>query len=228
MEDPYLGGGAGADWIISRSCEHRIYRSWAQDPAIFISWWYRIEAEAHLACDRRHPEMQILLLALYQSTSHLLGSQNPNEVLGGSGSSPFLFLSPALPNLSCYQRWPCDSSGQWDQSAGGGGGGVLGFWKSSLFINKDAGGELPSSASSLPNCVSGCNVWCYDGYPVTTKRYQNQKPTGMVDGSLKRACWGSSHGGSVEMNLSSIHEDTCSISGLTQWVKDLSLPWAVV
>lgn len=37
MEDPYLGGGAGADWIISRSCEHRIYRSWAQGPAIFIS-----------------------------------------------------------------------------------------------------------------------------------------------------------------------------------------------
>ena len=34
--------------------------------------------------------------------------------------------------------------------------------------------------------------------------------------------------GSVVMNLTSTHEDASLIPGLTQWVRDLALPWAVV
>ena len=38
----------------------------------------------------------------------------------------------------------------------------------------------------------------------------------------------SSHRGAVEMNPTKNHEVVGLISDLTQWVKDLTLPWAVV
>ena len=46
----------------------------------------------------------------------------------------------------------------------------------------------------------------------------------IMDTAILKITLGSSHRGSMETNLTSIHEDAGSIPGLAHWVKDWALP----
>ena len=53
---------------------------------------------------------------------------------------------------------------------------------------------------------------------------KKQKENWLFNTELKKASEGSSYCGSAEMNLTSNHEDTGLIPGLTQWDEDPALP----
>ena len=57
---------------------------------------------------------------------------------------------------------------------------------------------------------------------MAIKNYPLTKVQNLYSKTYK-TLWRSSHRGSVEMNLTCIHEDDGLISGLAQWVKDPAL-----
>ena len=92
--------------------------------------------------------------------------------------------------------------------------------------------------------LSLCQAWfltCYPGwwstcvscsFPLLRRKSKRcflseLKFSKSGDNNLRRKK-GSSHRGSVEMNLTSFHEDAGLIPGLTQWIKDPALLWAVM
>ena len=59
----------------------------------------------------------------------------------------------------------------------------------------------------------------------TIAKIRKQPKCPSTDEWIKKTLLRSSHHGSAETNLTSIHEHTGSIPGLVQWVKDPALLW---
>jgi len=87
-------------------------------------------------------------------------------------------------------------------------------WQAGSLMAAEAGGGLLEEKQSLHSLKGICSKLLIS-YTEKNDHFTMRKPR-------------RSHGGSVVMYLTSIHEDVGLIPGLAQWVKDLALLSAVV
>ena len=80
--------------------------------------------------------------------------------------------------------------------------------------------------SKMTLLIFGPNYWKYG---VAVNWVGEDSEVTNLSWAIKSLFFGwSSHCGSAETDLTSIHEDAGSIPDLTQWIKDVALLWAVV
>ena len=90
-----------------------------------------------------------------------------------------------------------------------------------LKINRTSRRKISKDTLDLSNSVSQLNLG--DFYRVLQLRIAEHTSFSSVHGPFIKTDYRSSHRGSAETNLTSIHEDTGSIPGFAHWVKDLVL-----
>ena len=90
--------------------------------------------------------------------------------------------------------------------------------------------SLTTWSSSQTSCIDVILLLILDQLSRQTSRIFHVIWVGLWHGDITslKVFGGSSRCGAAETNFTRIHEDVCLIPGLTQWVRDPALLWAVV